>query len=126
MSEDTEKPINEEKDEKSSAGTTADIKLPSLYHNYLSLGGFVIAVASLLSIFFLFVLELTESSHQPYLGILIWILLPGVMAFGLFIVLVGMLFERRRRRKLTPEQIAAYPILDLNDARRRRIFITFL
>jgi len=131
MSEDTEKTINEETDanpveETSREAAAQEVKVPRLYHNYTSLAGFVIAIASLLSIVFLFVLELTEASHQPYLGILIWILLPSVMVFGLFVVLVGMVFERRRRRKLTPEQIAAYPILDLNDVRRRRIFMTFL
>jgi nitrate/TMAO reductase-like tetraheme cytochrome c subunit len=127
MSEETEKTIDEEAAE---AGKTeekpARAKVPSLYHNYFSLAGMVVAVTSLLSIVFLFVLELTGTSNQPYLGILIWILLPGVMVFGLFVVFAGMLVERRRRRKLTPEQIAAYPILDLNDARRRRIFFAFL
>lgn len=127
VSEETENPTGETAAPEKTVGEAAKkVKVPRLYHNYISLAGFVIAIASLLSIIFLFVLELTESSHQPYLGILIWVLLPGVLVFGLFVVLVGMLFERRRRRKLTPEQIAAYPILDLNDARRRRIFITFL
>jgi nitrate/TMAO reductase-like tetraheme cytochrome c subunit len=125
VSEETENPAPEN-DENSGAETKPEIKVPSLYQNYISLTGFVIALASLASIIFLFLLELTGSSDQPYLGILIYILLPGFMLFGLFIVLVGMLFERRRRRKLTPEQIAAYPILDLNGPRRRRMFITFL
>ncbi|HEY0462178.1 MAG TPA: NapC/NirT family cytochrome c [Pyrinomonadaceae bacterium] len=105
---------------------TAEVKVPSIYQNYISLIGTVIAVTSFLSIIFLFALEITERANQPYLGVLIWVLLPGVMVFGLFIILVGMLYERRRRRKLTPEQIAAYPILDLNSPRRRRMFLTFL
>lgn len=134
MSEETEKTVSEEKDENTGEQTieqtseeaTKAAKFPSLYHNYISLAGIVVAVASLVSIVLLFLLELTGSSDQPYLGILIYILLPGVMLFGIFIVLVGMLFERRRRRKLTPEQIAAYPILDLNGPRRRRAFIAFL
>lgn len=120
-----EKPVETESPETKGANRK-DIILPKLYHNYISLAGMVIAVTALTSIVFLFILEITESSHQPYLGILIYILLPGVMMFGLFIVLLGMLFERRRRRKLTPEQIAAYPILDINDPRRRRIFFAFL
>ncbi len=102
------------------------VKVPSLWHNYISFAGIAVAAASLISIVLLFLLELTSSSDQPYLGILIYILLPAVMIFGLFIVAVGMLFERRRRRKLTPEQIAAYPILDLNGPRRRRAFFAFI
>jgi nitrate/TMAO reductase-like tetraheme cytochrome c subunit len=102
------------------------VKVPSLLHNYISLIGLVIAITSLASIIFLFLLEWTSSTDQPYLGILIYILLPGVMLFGLFIVLLGVLKERIRRRKLSPEEIAAYPILDLNGPRRRRMFIAFL
>ena len=131
MSEENENSVSEEttsvaeaKAEKTSEKPV--VKLPSLYQNYISLMGFVIAVTSFISIIFLLLLEITGRTDQPYLGILIWILLPGVMVFGLFIVFVGMLFERRRRRKLTPEEIAAYPILDLNSPRRRRVFITFL
>jgi len=125
VSEEPEKPLEAQPPETAGA-ETKNVKIPKLYHNYISLAGMVIAVTALLSIIFLFVLEITESSHQPYLGILIYILLPGVMLFGLFIVVAGMLLERRRRRKLTPEQIAAYPILDINDPRRRRIFFAFL
>ncbi len=126
VSEETEKPGGEETGENPREDTAKPVKVPSLYHNYISLVGTVIAVTSLISIVFLFVLEMTGSSDQPYLGILIYIMLPGVMLFGLFVVLVGMLWERHRRRKLTPEQIAAYPILDLNGPRRRRMFMTFM
>src|SRR6185436_8283478 len=55
-----------------------------------------------------------------------YILFPSILVFGLFIILAGILFERRRRRKLSPEEIAAYPVLDLNDPRRRRILVVFL
>lgn len=125
VGEETEPTVSEEKDEKQGAEASTT-KVPSLYHNYISLAGIVIALTSLISIVFLFLLEMTGNSDQPYLGILIYIMLPGVMLFGLFIVLIGMLFERRRRRKLTPEQIAAYPIFDLNGPRRRRMFMAFL
>lgn len=103
-----------------------EIKVPSLLHNYISFAGIAIAVASLASIVLLFLIEFTGQSEQPYLGILTYILLPGVLLFGLFVVLVGVLYERRRRRKLTPEQIAAFPVLDFNDPRRRRTFLVFI
>lgn len=113
-------------DPETEAAESSEIKVPSLYHNYVSLIGTVIAITSLLSIIFLFLLEITGQSDQPYLGILIYIMLPGVMVFGITVILFGMFLERRRRRKLTPEQIAAYPILDLNGPRRRRMFLAFL
>ena len=118
MSEDKEEIVNEAEKE--------EIKIPSLLHNYISLIGMSIGVISLSSIILLLLLEFTSSTDQPYLGILIYILLPGVMIFGLFVILVGVIWERRRRRKLSPEEIAAYPILDLNGPRRRRAFLAFI
>ncbi|HNU06642.1 MAG TPA: NapC/NirT family cytochrome c, partial [Pyrinomonadaceae bacterium] len=101
-------------------------KVPSLWQNYISLFGVVIAVASILSIVLLFLIELSSSTEHSYLGILTYILLPGMMIVGFVVIVVGMIFEWRRRRTLTPDQIAAYPILDLSGPRRRRIFFTFL
>ncbi|MBS1795581.1 MAG: NapC/NirT family cytochrome c [Acidobacteria bacterium] len=126
VAEEPEDGGREEKNENAGEEKGKEVKVPSLYHNYVSLIGTVIAITSLISIIFLFALEITGSSDQPYLGILIYIMLPGVMVFGIFVILAGMFLERRRRRKLTPEQIAAYPILDLNGPRRRRMFMTFL
>jgi len=67
-----------------------------------------------------------EAGHNPYTGIFTYVLFPSVMVFGLTLVLGGMLWERRRRRRLSPEEFGRYPVLDLNDPRRRRTFVTFL
>ncbi|MCD9184922.1 MAG: NapC/NirT family cytochrome c [Pyrinomonadaceae bacterium] len=101
-------------------------KMPSVFRNYISLVGAALAVTSLVSIVLLFLLELTSDDEKPYLGILIYIMLPGVMLFGIAIILLGGIWERRKRRKMSPEEILAYPILDLNGPRRRRIFFVFL
>ena len=101
-------------------------KVPSLYRNYISFAGTAIALASLLCIVFLFVIELNSAHEQPYLGIFTFILFPAIMIFGLFIVVVGILFERRRRRKSAPTEIAAFPILDFNNPRQRRTFLVVL
>jgi len=101
-------------------------KQAGLYHNYLSFAGTAIAAASLLCIAFLFLLELTSGHDQPYLGIFTYVLFPAIMIFGLFIVAVGMLLERRKRRRSAPSVIAAYPVLDFNHPRQRRTFLVFL
>lgn len=101
-------------------------KAPRLFRNYISFIGAVIVVASLASIVLLFLLETTGAVNNPYLGIFTYILFPAILIFGLLIIFVGMLRERRRRRNLSPSEIAAYPILDLNDSRRRHIFFIFL
>jgi hypothetical protein len=102
-------------------------KTPGLFRNYISFAGAAIAAAGFVSIVMMILLEVTGSeSHNPYLGIFTYILFPSVMGFGLLLIPVGMLWERQRRRKLSPEEIGRYPILDLNNPRRRRSFVTFL
>lgn len=98
----------------------------SLARNYISFIGFAIALSAIVSLSLLFLLEITGSTDQPYLGLLIYILFPAVMFFGFFVVLVGMLVERRRRLKYDTRTIAEYPVLDLNDPRRRRSLIVFM
>lgn len=101
-------------------------KVPSHFRNYVSIAGAAVVFTSLACIVLLFLIELTGSTSKPYLGILTYMIFPGVLTFGLFIVVVGLLLERRRRRKLTPSEIAAYPVLDLNNPKRRRAFFAFL
>ena len=101
-------------------------KPPSLLRNYISLVGLAITVASLVSIVLLFLIEITATTPNPYMGILTYVVLPSALMFGLLVALIGVLLERRRRRRLAPSEIAAYPRLDLNDPRSRRVFFTFL
>lgn len=102
-------------------------KPPSLLRNYVSFAGFAIVAASLTSIVLLILIEVTGSAgDNPYSDLITFILFPSILLFGLFVVLVGALIERRRRRTRSAAEIAAYPILDLNDPRRRRAFLVFL
>lgn len=98
----------------------------SLARNYISFVGLAIAMAAVVSLTLLFLLEITGSTDQPYLGLLIYILFPAVLFFGLFVTAVGMLIERRRRWKAAEGEIADYPVLDLNDPRRRRSLLVFM
>jgi hypothetical protein len=101
-------------------------KLPSLLHNYISFAGMAVAFASVASIVLLFMIEFTSATENAYLGIMTYVILPGALIFGLFIIFLGVLYERRRRRKLTPEEIADFPVLDFNNPTRRRQFLVFL
>ncbi len=101
-------------------------KPPSVFRNYISLVGAAIVIASLVSVFLLFLLEITSSAENPYLGILTYIIGPSILMFGVAVVILGMLLERRRRHRAKPSEISAYPRLDLNDPRSRRAFFLFL
>ena len=94
-------------------------KSPTLFRNYISFAGAVIVIAAVVSILLLFLIELTQSASNPYLGIVTYVILPGFLAFGLLVVVTGMLLERRRRRRSPDSEILPYPKIDLNDARQR-------
>ena len=104
------------------------VPVPGLFRNYVSFAGAAIAAAGFVSIVLMILLEFTsnEGRHNPYVGIFTYVLFPSVMVFGLLIIPTGMLWERRRRRRLKPKEIGRFPVLDLNDPRRRRTFVTLL
>lgn len=99
---------------------------PSLLRNYISFIGFAIVAASLTSFALLVMISFMESTDNPYTDLITFILVPSVLIFGLIIVTAGALYERRRRRNMSHDEIAAYPILDLNDPRRRRSLVVFM
>src|SRR6266571_2933429 len=99
---------------------------PSLFRNYISFVGAAIAIASLASVLLLFFIEITSTFENPYLGILTYIIFPSILMFGLLVVVLGILREHVRRRRLLPDEIRSYPRLDLNDPHSRRAFFTFL
>ncbi|MEP7213993.1 MAG: NapC/NirT family cytochrome c [Acidobacteriota bacterium] len=101
-------------------------KQASLLRNLVSFAGMAIVAAALTSIALLFLIEISSGEGNPYTVLVTYILLPSVLVFGLFIVLVGALLERRRRRKDPDAHVSAYPILDLNDPSRRRTLLVFL
>jgi nitrate/TMAO reductase-like tetraheme cytochrome c subunit len=101
-------------------------KSPTLFRNYISFAGALIVAASLASIILLFLIELTKAAENPYLGIVTYVILPAFLILGLVIIVAGMLIERRRRRRSPESGITAYPKIDLNDPRQRRIALTLV
>lgn len=94
---------------------------PGLMRNYISLAGVALSLASLTSILLFIAIEMTSGSHgNPYLGILAYMIFPAFLILGLLLIPLGIFRERRRRRRLAPDEIAAYPAIDLNNPRHRR------
>lgn len=99
-----EENINDEPQEESSER----MRPPGLMRNYISFVGTAIVVASLACVTLLFLMEISSHGDNPYIGILTYIIFPAILIFGLFIVGLGMVIERRRRRRVTPEHVLAY------------------
>jgi nitrate/TMAO reductase-like tetraheme cytochrome c subunit len=93
----------------------------SLGRNPISLAGLLIAFVALMNTVFLIYIDARGSHGNPYLGILAWIVAPAILSFGLAVYIAGFLIERRRRRKRSPDVVAAYPHIDLNVPRTRAI-----
>jgi nitrate/TMAO reductase-like tetraheme cytochrome c subunit len=98
-------------------------KKPSLARNAISAIGAIIAFVALMNTIFLIVIDVRGAHSSPYLGILAWIVAPAILCFGLFVYIVGMLVERRRRRGMAPEEYSEFPRLDFNVKRTRRLVV---
>ncbi len=98
----------------------------SLIRNPLSLIGVALAATALATIGFLFFVDLVSARPSPYVGVLLFMVAPGFLIIGLFLVVVGMLLERRRRRIGAPARIPRFPRLDLNVPAQRNAFTFFV
>ena len=97
----------------------------AISRNVISLAGTAIGTISVILIVTLFALELVGFEGGPYLGILAFLILPGLLVLGLGLIPLGAWVQRRRAaRSIGSEQ--TFPIIDLNHNRTRRLFIAFL
>ena len=98
-------------------------KRSGLTRNLISQAGLVIIVVALANLGFLIYVDATQTRGNPYIGILTWIVAPAILIFGILLYIGGMLVERRRRRRLAPDDVPEYPMIDLNERRTRLITI---
>ena len=99
----------------------------ALTRNWLSLIGAAIVTATAILIVTLFVLESFGLRGSPYMGILAYLILPGLFLVGLLLIPLGIALQRRRDRKAAErgEAPPAFPVIDLNDARTRNRTLVF-
>lgn len=98
----------------------------SLIRNYVSFAGMVITFTSLACIILLILIDLTQRAENPYLGIITYIILPSFLILGLIVIVIGMIRERRRRRRSPTSELSTYPKIDFNDQRQRRVAVVLL
>jgi len=96
------------------------MKLPEVVHNRLSYLGAGIASLALIAIVFLFIINtLVAGGQAPYGGLVIFVVLPSVLLFGLTLIPIGMLIERRHLRRTGRRSIPRFPVIDLNNPAER-------
>ena len=101
-------------------------KTHRLIHNWLStIGAFIAGLSALVILFFLILAILSEKIN-PYIGILIYLVLPVFLILGLLVVPAGMFIEWRKRQRTGVITYQRWPDIDLNDRRHRNAAMIFL
>ncbi|HKI70686.1 MAG TPA: NapC/NirT family cytochrome c [Verrucomicrobiae bacterium] len=97
---------------------------PSVWRNWLSLAGLLIAAGSLFSFFLLFLLDSLAHFANPYIGVLTYLVAPVFLMMGLALAVFGVLWHRRQiaRGGAGPTPIK----IDLSRPRDRRIMGIFV
>ncbi len=91
------------------------------------MAGAALTTAAAFLILTLFGLELVGIEGGPYLGILTYLILPGLFVFGLLLIPIGGALARRRERHAEKkgESRPDFPVIDLNQGRIRRLILAF-
>jgi hypothetical protein len=98
----------------------------SLLRNSVTIFGAAITTSSALLFIAFFTLEAFGARSNPYIGMLFFVVLPGLFVVGLAIMPVGVWLERRRRAAATAAWRPRWPTIDLNEAWQRRTAALFL
>ena len=98
-----------------------------LSQNFISLAGVVLTTSSAITLmaFWIYDFLLPGPSH-PYVGILLFLILPGVFVLGLLLIPLGILL-RRRKLRAAGELPTEYPAIDLKlpIVRNALLFVAF-
>jgi hypothetical protein len=91
-----------------------------LIRSPISVAGMVLTTISAVLFLVVFFADLFGLHSNPYIGLVFFVLLPGVFILGLFLIPLGAWVERRRRLAGKPPSELGWPRLDLNEPGQRR------
>jgi hypothetical protein len=97
-----------------------------LWRNPMSYLGIAMAAIAAMFIAMLLIIDILAAIHSPYVGVLLFFILPVVFMAGLVLLAWGMREEHQRRRKTAEVEIPQFPILDLNIGAHRTRFLVFI
>ena len=99
-------------------------RFPHYVYNPITMIGVALASLCFGLIVFLFVLDFFSTEENTYMGILTYIIIPSILILGLMLIAYGIIRERKRERqgKIREQRL---PIIDLNDPKKRAMFVTF-
>jgi nitrate/TMAO reductase-like tetraheme cytochrome c subunit len=97
----------------------------SIWRNWISLAGTVIAIGSFFAFLLLFAFDLFAGEHSnPYVGILSYVVAPGFLLLGLGLLFFGAWLSRRQQKR-QPDAPAPQLSIDLENPRDRKRLLWF-
>lgn len=95
--------------------------LPRVFGNPLSIIGALTTTVAAGLFLFIFLADLFGIHTNPYLGMVFFLVMPTLFLFGLVLIPIGLIRDRRRRR-LTPDAPPFdWPAIDLRNPRTRQV-----
>ncbi len=102
----------------------SNLKPRSVFNNWISAIGAVLATGALFSFAFLVWMDFSQGEKNPYLGILTYIVAPMFLVLGLGLVFLGAWMQRRYAIKHAGNRPDRWQI-DFGNHRQRRIILAF-
>ena len=103
------------------------MKLPASIRNWVSITGAVLAIFNLASILSLALLNFIFNFGGSYIGLFIYIILPGFMVAGLILIPIGMrIYGKRLRRAEEKGEPRNWPVLNFNNVATRNAGFIFI
>ncbi len=100
--------------------------LPHLAYNWISGMGALLAGVAFSAAALLLGLSVVSQITSPYIGIVVYILLPAIVVFGLVLIPIGMWRRSRWLKRREPGELPAWPRIDLNRKRDRNGVLVFV
>jgi len=93
-----------------------------LWNNHITLAGAFLAIIGLLGLLTFGLFHLAAPVTNPYVDIVGYLLMPGILLLGLIAMPLGILLRSWRLHRRDPQQklIFGFPRIDLNDPSQRR------
>ena len=94
-----------------------------LWNNVVTISGMFLAVVALILVTTFGLFSIVSPRNNPYVDVAGYLVLPGALVCGLFLMPVGVLFKSWRIRRRDPTQRLAFqiPRIDLSDPMQRRV-----
>lgn len=99
-----------------------------LWNNVITIAGLLVGLITLVLLVTFWLFTLVNSSSNPYVDIIGYLVLPSILVGALGIIPLGILLKSWRLRRHDPTQrlVFRFPQIDLNDPAQRRVGKFFL